>query len=315
MARTTQGRREAARPRRASRGVLVRPACTALRTGSARPSGGAPRSLRRQPEQSGAQKLMQGIRGMLPGGGGKSSAGRRSGGSIPVVGGLLGSLGGTKKRGAPRGRKPAVFGLLGAARQALRRQWQSAAMAPVLPSPRARRGTCPMPRRRRRRLRRRLIPLTHHRPTQRLRGPIPRRTPTPRRRATRASRALAEQRSGPQSNDGRGWVRTSDLARVVDAVCGRSGWDSLGPRLRQGRDNSDRQIAPSRDLRVTRAYADVELPAANTSGLRRPTRRGSKRRAGRGAPQRALLTPPGPHARCGGRAPVRGALHRDQRCW
>ena len=36
------------------------------------------------------------------------------GGSIPVVGGLLSSLGGTKKRGAGRGRKPAVFGLLGA---------------------------------------------------------------------------------------------------------------------------------------------------------------------------------------------------------
>jgi hypothetical protein len=50
---------------------------------------------------------------MLPGGG-KSSAGRRSGGSIPVVGGLLSSLGETKKRGAGRGRKPAIFGLLGA---------------------------------------------------------------------------------------------------------------------------------------------------------------------------------------------------------
>ena len=81
---------------------------------SARPSGGAPRSRRRQPEQGGAQKLMQGIRGMLPGGGGKSSAGRRSGRSIPGVGGLLSSLGGTKKRGAGRGRKPAMFGLLGA---------------------------------------------------------------------------------------------------------------------------------------------------------------------------------------------------------
>jgi hypothetical protein len=84
-------------------------------------------------------------------------------------------------------------------RQALRRPWQSADMAPVLPSPRARRGTCPMLRRRRRRLRRRLIPLTHHRPTLRLRAPIPRPTPTPRHRATRASRALAEQRSGPQA--------------------------------------------------------------------------------------------------------------------
>jgi hypothetical protein len=51
---------------------------------------------------------------MLPGGGGKSSAGWRSGKSIPGVGGLLSSLGGTKKRGAGRGRKPAIFGLLGA---------------------------------------------------------------------------------------------------------------------------------------------------------------------------------------------------------
>ena len=81
---------------------------------SARPSGGAPRRRRRQPEQSGAQKLMQGIRGMLPSGGGKSSAGRRSGGSISGVGDLVSSLGGTKKRGAGRGRKPAMFGLLGA---------------------------------------------------------------------------------------------------------------------------------------------------------------------------------------------------------
>jgi hypothetical protein len=40
---------------------------------------------------------------MLPSGGGKSS--QR---------GLLSSLGGTKKRGAGRGRKPAMFGLLGA---------------------------------------------------------------------------------------------------------------------------------------------------------------------------------------------------------
>jgi hypothetical protein len=131
VARTgTQGRREAATSRqgRVARGSSNqaqsprRFARTAGQTeparrfgrASARPSGGAPRRRRRQPEQSGAQKLMQGIRGVLPGGGGKSSAGRRSGGSIPGLGGLLGSLGGTKKRGAGRGRKPAVFGLLGA---------------------------------------------------------------------------------------------------------------------------------------------------------------------------------------------------------
>lgn len=51
---------------------------------------------------------------MLPGGSGKSSAGRRAGGSISGVGDLLSSLGGTKKRGTGRGRKPAIFGLLGA---------------------------------------------------------------------------------------------------------------------------------------------------------------------------------------------------------
>jgi hypothetical protein len=81
---------------------------------SARPSRESPRRRRRQREQGGAQKLMQGIRGMLPGGSGKSSAGRRAGGSISGVGDLLSSLGGTKKRGTGRGRKPAIFGLLGA---------------------------------------------------------------------------------------------------------------------------------------------------------------------------------------------------------
>jgi hypothetical protein len=131
VARTrTQGRREAATsrqgrfargstdqaqsPRRFPRSAGQTEPVRRFGRASARPSGGAPRKRRRQPEQSGAQKLMQGIRGVLPGGGGKSSAGRRSGGSIPVVGGLLSSLGGTKKRGAGRGRKPAVFGLLGA---------------------------------------------------------------------------------------------------------------------------------------------------------------------------------------------------------
>ena len=130
MARTTQGRREAATLRqgrfgRGSTGQTQSPRRFARSAGqteparrfgraSARPSGDAPRRRRRQPEHSGAQKLMQGIRGMLPGGGGKASTGRRSGGSIPVVGGLLSSLGGTKKRGARRGRKPAIFGVLGA---------------------------------------------------------------------------------------------------------------------------------------------------------------------------------------------------------
>lgn len=129
MARTTQGRREAATLRqgrfgRGSTGQTQSPRRFARSAGqteparfgraSARRSAGAPHRRHRQPEQGGAQKLMQGIRGMLPGGGGKASAGRRSGGSIPAVGGLLSSLGGTKKQGAGRGRKPALFGLLGA---------------------------------------------------------------------------------------------------------------------------------------------------------------------------------------------------------
>ena len=85
--------------------------------GTPRAGGRAPTRRHRQPEPSGAQKLMQGIQGMLPGAG-KSSAkrGKRSGGksSIPALGGLLSSLGGKKGRGAGRGRKPAMFGLLGA---------------------------------------------------------------------------------------------------------------------------------------------------------------------------------------------------------
>jgi len=114
VARTTQGRREAATPRRFARSAGHSESARRFGRASARPSAGAPLRRRRQPEQSGTQKLTQTIRGMLPGGRGKSSAGRRSGGSIPVVGGLLSSLGGTKRRGAGRGRKPAVFGLLGA---------------------------------------------------------------------------------------------------------------------------------------------------------------------------------------------------------
>jgi hypothetical protein len=71
----------------------------------------------REPDRSGAQKLMQRIQNLLPDGG-RSSAKRRkrSGGKsvIPAVGSLRSSLGGKKGRGAQRGRKPAVFGLLGA---------------------------------------------------------------------------------------------------------------------------------------------------------------------------------------------------------
>jgi hypothetical protein len=129
----TQGRREAATLRqgrfgRAASGPAPAPRRFARSAGqpeparrfgraSARPSGGGALGRRRsQPEQTGAQKLIQGIRGVLPGVGGGSSAkrGRRSGGSIPAVGDLLSSLGGKKGRGAGRGRKPAIFGALGA---------------------------------------------------------------------------------------------------------------------------------------------------------------------------------------------------------
>jgi len=114
VARTkTRGRREAATSRRDrfARGSTDQ-ASPPRRF--ARSSGHASRKRRRQREQSGAPKLMQGIRGMLPGGSGKSSAGRRAGGSVSGVRDLLSSLGGTKKRGTGRGRKPAMFGLLGA---------------------------------------------------------------------------------------------------------------------------------------------------------------------------------------------------------
>jgi hypothetical protein len=127
----TQGRREAATlrqgrfgrgasgpapaPRRFARSAGQPEPARRFGRASAAPSGALGRR-RSQPEQSGAQRLMQGIRGVLPGVGGGSSAkrGRRSGGSIPAVGDLLSSLGGKKGRGAGRGRKPAIFGALGA---------------------------------------------------------------------------------------------------------------------------------------------------------------------------------------------------------
>ena len=103
MARTTQGRREAAKPQR---GRFARSS-----TGQTRSPRRFPRSAG-QPEQSGAKKLMEAVRGALPGGGGKSSAKSRK----PSSGleGLLSSLGGKKEQGGGRGRKPAIFGLLGA---------------------------------------------------------------------------------------------------------------------------------------------------------------------------------------------------------
>jgi hypothetical protein len=112
VARTTQGRRQAETPRqgrfaRGSTGKAHAP------RRFARPSGGSPRGRRRQPEQGGAQKLMRGIRGVLPGGRGKSSA-KSARGSIAAVGDRVSSLGRTKARSGGRARKPAIFGALGA---------------------------------------------------------------------------------------------------------------------------------------------------------------------------------------------------------
>jgi hypothetical protein len=131
VARTTQRRREAATPRqgrfaRSSTGKTHAPRRFARGAGqpertrrfgrtSARPSGGTPRRRRGQPERGGAQKLMQVIRGVLPGGG-KSSAkpSKRSRGSMAAVGDRLSSLGTKKGRSGGRARKPAIFGALGA---------------------------------------------------------------------------------------------------------------------------------------------------------------------------------------------------------
>jgi len=115
----TKGQREArvSRQGRSGRGSTGQAQVRRFGRATARAGGSAPARRHRQPDQSGAQKLMQRIQGVLPGGG-KSSAkrGKRSGGksSIPAVGGLLSSLGRKKGRRAGRGRKPAVFGLLGA---------------------------------------------------------------------------------------------------------------------------------------------------------------------------------------------------------
>jgi hypothetical protein len=116
VARTTQRRRKAEKPRqgRFARGSTGQPEQTGrFGRGSARPSGGTPRRRRGQPEQGGAQKLMQVIRGVLPGGRGKSSA-KHSRGSMAAVGDRLSSLGTKKGRSGGRARKPAIFGALGA---------------------------------------------------------------------------------------------------------------------------------------------------------------------------------------------------------
>jgi hypothetical protein len=76
-----------------------------------------------------------GIRGMLPGGSGKSSAGRRAGGSIS--GWEISSARSAGRRSEAQGTVASrrCSACLGRARQALLRQWQSAGMARARPSP------------------------------------------------------------------------------------------------------------------------------------------------------------------------------------
>jgi hypothetical protein len=78
-------------------------------------SSGRPTYRRRQQSQpTGAQGLLQRLGSALPLGGSSGQRGKRSGGSLPVIGGLMESLGGKKRTGTARGGKPAMLGLLGA---------------------------------------------------------------------------------------------------------------------------------------------------------------------------------------------------------
>jgi hypothetical protein len=79
-----------------------------------RAGGGARGSRHRHPEPSAAQKLTERIQGMLPGGGKSAKRGRRSSGLMSGLGGLLSTRGANKRRTAGRGRKSAIFGLVGA---------------------------------------------------------------------------------------------------------------------------------------------------------------------------------------------------------
>ncbi len=72
------------------------------------PAPGRTSRGRRQPAPGPADKLIGLVRRALPGG---DSGGKRTGSSIPLVGGLLGGKHGAS---AQRGRKPALVGLLGA---------------------------------------------------------------------------------------------------------------------------------------------------------------------------------------------------------
>lgn len=117
MERTsTQGRRQArSRQGRFARGSTGQAqAPRRLPQAASRTELGRRFSRRRQPEPSAAQKLMGRIQGMLPGGGKSAKRGRRSGGLMSGLGGLLSTSGTNKGRSAGRGRRSAIFGLAGA---------------------------------------------------------------------------------------------------------------------------------------------------------------------------------------------------------
>jgi hypothetical protein len=99
----------------APRGFRRGQAGPARRSGRASAGPGASGRRGRQVEQTRAQRLMQGIRGALPGRGASSAKpDERAGGWTSGMGSLLNSLRATNGRGRGRGRKPAMFGLLGA---------------------------------------------------------------------------------------------------------------------------------------------------------------------------------------------------------
>jgi hypothetical protein len=74
---------------------------------------GRPPHRRRQSRATGEQGFLKRLGTALPLGGSSGKRGNRSSGSLPVVGGLLKSLG-KQRGGTGRGGKPAMLGLLGA---------------------------------------------------------------------------------------------------------------------------------------------------------------------------------------------------------
>jgi hypothetical protein len=113
FARGSTGQRQA--PRRSARSASDTQSARRFGRPSGRSRPGTPRKFRRQPQQTGAQRLMQEVRGFLPGGGGSAKkGGKRSGGWASGIGDRLGSLRASDGRRGKRGRKGALFGLLGA---------------------------------------------------------------------------------------------------------------------------------------------------------------------------------------------------------